>query len=357
MNRGKEGAAMGVGEGKDLRWRAVLERDRAYDGAFFYAVRTTGIYCRPTCPARRPRRENVEFFETPAAAEAAGYRACHRCHPASATGTPTEHRIGRAMEYLDARRDVRVTLAELGAAVGVSPFHLQRAFRDAVGLSPREYQDARRLESLRARLRDGDDVARAVWGAGYGSYRGAYASAAGMGMTPGEYRGGAAGLAVEYSTHRTGFGIVLVAWTARGVCAVMLGDDPSALAAELAAEFPAAELAPYAPEGSAWIAAILASLEGDHTGPAVPLDVRGSTFQLRVWKALRDIPFGEVRTYGEIAAAIGDPGAARAVGRACATNPTALVVPCHRVVRADGTPGGYRWGAERKARLIEHEHR
>ncbi len=347
-----------TGERGESRWKAVLERDRSYDGAFYYAVRTTGIYCRPTCPARRPKRENVEFFDSSSEAEAAGYRACHRCHPASPHGTPTDRRVRRAMEYLDEHRDERVTLARLGAAVGLSPFHLQRAFRNALGLSPREYQDARRLEAMKARLREGDEVGRAVWGAGYGSYRGAYESAAaGMGMTPGEYRDGGAGLAIEYSVHETRFGTLLVAWTARGVCAVMLGDAGRELVAALEAEFPAAGIRAYGAEAGEWVGMVLDSLEGAHAGPAVPLDVRGSTFQLRVWNALREIPFGEVRTYGEIAAAIGDPGAARAVGRACAANRAALVIPCHRVVRADGAPGGYRWGPERKARLLEQERR
>ncbi len=343
---------------EDAAWNAVLTRDRSMDGALFYGVRTTGVYCRPSCPSRRPKRENVEFFETAERAQDAGYRACHRCHPRSSFGTPTERRLRRAMEYLDAHLDERVTLEQLGRAVGLSPFHLQRAFKEAVGLSPRAYQDARRLEAMKARLRDGDEVGRAVWRAGYGSVRGAYESAAtGMGMTPGQYRNGAGGVPIRYSLHHSRFGHLIVAWTPKGVCAVMLGDAPDRLVEELNAEFPSAELGQGDTLAADWIQPVLDYLDGKHPGLVVPLDLRGSNFQLRVWKALQEIPVGEVRSYGQVAAAIGAPGSSRAVARACATNKAALVVPCHRVVRANGTVSGYRWGEDRKRRLLEHEER
>lgn len=342
----------------EAAWRAVLTRDRAWDGRLYYGVRTTGVYCRPSCPSRRPKPENVAFFTTPDRAEAAGYRACHRCHPRSTTGTPTERRIRRAIEYLESHLDERVTLERLGRAVGLSPFHLHRAFKMVVGLSPRGYQDAKRLGAMKARLREGGDVSRAVWRAGYGSVRGAYESAAaGLGMTPGRYRDGADGMTIRYSLHRTRFGRLLVAWTADGVCAVQLGDAPEPLVDALRSEFPAAVLTPERAPATGWVQAVLDYLEGTNPGLAVPVDLHGTNFQLRVWSALRQIPPGEVRSYREVAEAIGAPTASRAVARACATNRAALVVPCHRVVRSDGSPGGYRWGEERKRRLLEHEAR
>lgn len=339
-------------------WEAVLARDRSLDGKLFYAVRTTGVYCRPSCPSRRPRRENVVFFDSAERAERAGYRACHRCHPRSSLGTPAERRLRRAIEYIEAHLDERITLERLGKAVGLSPFHLQRAFKEALGLSPRAYQDARRLEVMKRRLRNGDEVGKAIWGAGYGSVRGAYASAAaGLGMTPGAYRRGAAGVPIRYALHGTRFGHLGVAWTPKGVCAVALGDTSDRVVEELKSEFPAAELAREQGDAAEWIQSVLDYLDGSHPGLVVPLDLQGSAFQLRVWQALREIPIGEVRSYKEVAEALGMPSAARAVARACATNRAALVVPCHRVVRADGSLSGYRWGVERKRRLLEHEAR
>jgi AraC family transcriptional regulator, regulatory protein of adaptative response / methylated-DNA-[protein]-cysteine methyltransferase len=337
-------------------WQAVQTRDRSQDGALFYAVRTTGVYCRPSCPSRRPARRNAEFYESAAAAAAAGYRACLRCSPDSTEGTTSERRVRRAVAYIDAHVDERITLERLGRLVGLSPFHLQRSFKDVVGLSPRAYQNARRLESMKTQLRNGADVGRAVWEAGWGSTRAAYeAAAGGLGMTPGRYRAGAPGVLIRYAVERTELGSLLVAWTSAGVCAVLLGDTGEDAVAELAAEFPRAEVCAADGAESGWIAAVLERLDGAHPGLALPLDLHGTSFQLRVWRALQEIPFGEVRSYGAIAAAIGAPGSARAVAQACASNRAALVVPCHRVVRGDGAPGGYRWGGERKRRLLEHE--
>lgn len=338
----------------DDPWQVVLTRDRAWDGALFYAVRTTGIYCRPSCPSRRPRRENVTFFDSADGAERAGFRSCHRCHPASASGTTTERRVQRAIRYLDEHRDERITLDRLGTVVGLSPFHLQRAFKSAMGVSPRQYQEARRLDAMKERLGSGERVGRAVWEAGYGSVRGAYeAVARGTGMTPGRYRGGAEGVHILHAVRDTRFGSLLVAWTPTGVCAVLLGDSAEDVIGQLRSEFPAAQISEDAGDGH--IDHVLTYLEGSHPGLALPLDLHGTAFQLRVWEALRQIPMGEVRTYGEVAAAIGAPGSSRAVARACAANRTALVVPCHRVVRSDGTLSGYRWGEQRKRNLLEHE--
>lgn len=290
----------------DEAWKVVQARDRSWDGQLYYAVKTTGIYCRPSCPSRRPKRENAEFFRSAGAAEQAGYRACHRCHPDSMAGTPTERRVHKALDYLEEHLDERVTLEGLGNAVGLSPFHLQRIFKEAMGVSPREYQDALRLDALKQHLRDGSSVGRAVWRAGYGSVRGAYESAAsGLGMTPGQYREGGSGLSISYSVHETSLGRLLVAWTERGVCAVMLGDSDDQLIEELISEFPSAELRNEDRGGRESVAVLLRHLEGEHPGLSIPVDLHGSAFQLRVWNVLRDIPPGEVRSYEEVAAAIG----------------------------------------------------
>ena len=344
----------------DESWAAVVARDRAYDGAFVYAVRTTGVYCRPTCPSRRPLRENVRFYPRPDAAERAGFRECKRCRPRrpeAAEGAVAEARIRRALAYLDAHVDEPVTLAALAHEVGANPHHLQRAFTRHVGLSPKRYQRARRLERFKARVQDGDTVSRATYEAGFGSSSSLYAAAgSGLGMTPAAYRRGGRGVQLRYAVASTPFGALLVAATARGVCAVSLGDSDAELEAGLRREFPHAELARDDAAGAEWVAAIVAQMDGaGERAPALPLDLHGTDFQMRVWRALREIPFASTRSYASVAAAIGEPGAARAVARACAANRVALVVPCHRVVREDGASSGYRWGAARKQRLLEHE--
>lgn len=344
-----------LGLSADDAWSRVLARDRSSDGVFFYAVKTTRVFCRPCCPSRRPKRANVEFFVSAEAAEAAGYRACYRCHPKSERGTPTEGRVLRATEYIEEHLDEKVTLERLSRAVGLSPFHLQRTFKATFGVSPREYQDARRLEEMKSNLQSGMEIGPAVWDAGYGSYRGAYDSVSrGLGMTPGDYRKGGRGISIGYAVHRTGFGELLVAWTPNGVCAVSLGDSDLELVRGLTEEFPAASLE-RDQRADEWVRPFLDYLEGQCSALTVPLDTVGTVFQMRVWKALQEIPIGEVRSYADIAAAIGRPGTARAVARACASNRAALVVPCHRVVRSDGAIGGYRWREDRKRRLLEHE--
>jgi AraC family transcriptional regulator of adaptative response/methylated-DNA-[protein]-cysteine methyltransferase len=346
-------ATLGISE--DDAWERVVARDRSSDGVFYYAVKTTGIFCRPTCPSRRPKQQNVEFFLTSEAAERAGYRACYRCHPASEVGTPTERRVRLAVEYIEQHLDERVTLERLAKVTGLSPFHLQRTFKESLGMSPRAYQDARRLKAMKSNIQEGMAIGPAVWAAGYGSYRGAYESVSGgLGMTPGEYKNGARGIDIRYAIHDTGFGMLLVAWTPKGVCAVSLGKAVGGLVQELGREFPSASLE-RDQDMEEWVRPFVDYLEGQSPGVAVPLDTAGTGFQMRVWKALQEIPFGEVRSYADVADAIGQPTAARAVARACASNRTALVVPCHRVVRSDGGLGGYRWEEERKAQLLEHE--
>lgn len=340
----------------DVAWNAVQLRDRAFDGLLCYGVRTTGIYCRPSCPSRRPKRDNVLFFESAEDAEHAGFRPCRRCEPRSETGTITERRLLRAVQYIDAHLDERITLAQLAGVAGLSPYHLQRVFTHRYGVSPRSYQDARRLARMKSDLRQGAHVGRAVWNAGYGSTRGAYRSAAtGLGMTPATYRSRGSGLTIRFAFGTTRLGTVIVGWTDRGVCAVLLGDDQTRLLEELTAEFPRAELQPDRSSHAEWLGALIELLEGRVPRVGVPLDLQGTSFQLRVWRALHEIPAGEVRSYAEIARAIGAPTAARAVARACASNRTAIVVPCHRAVRSDGDTGGFRWGTDRKRDLLRME--
>jgi AraC family transcriptional regulator, regulatory protein of adaptative response / methylated-DNA-[protein]-cysteine methyltransferase len=339
----------------DDRWQAVVNRDRGRDGEFVFAVSTTGIYCRPSCPARRPRPENVSFFADSAAAERAGFRACRRCRPKSGL-SPQEALVARATTWLDAHIEERVTLSRLAAALGVSPGHLQRNFSRVTGVSPRVYAAARRLESAKSRLRDGADVTSALHAAGYGSSSRFYAQArSALGMTPTSYKRGGEGMTMSYATTGSPSGRVLVAATERGICAVSLGEDDAALEQSLAAEYPRATIRRDDDALRPYVDSVLAHLRDRTPLAALPLDVVGTPFQHEVWHAIRAIPAGERRTYGQIAATLGNPNGARAVARACATNPAALVIPCHRVVRGDGGAGGYRWGAERKQALLASE--
>ena len=339
----------------ETAWTAVLARDAGRDGSFVYAVASTGIYCRPSCPSRRPRRPQVAFFPTPDAAEGAGYRACRRCRPREAAAGAAA--VARACAWIDAHPDEPVSLAALARAVGLSPAHLQRTFRRATGVTPKQYADARRLARLKERLQKGDDVTTALYDAGYGSSSRLYErSDARLGMTPATYRRGGRGMRIRFACADSPAGRLLVAATERGLCAVQLGEDDDALETALRREFPEAEIAADAAGLGALVAAVLARLDAGPS-PALPLDVRATAFEQQVWAALQEIPPGTTRTYGEVAAALGRPGAARAVARACAANPVALVVPCHRVVRGDGGLGGYRWGEERKRRLLARERR
>jgi AraC family transcriptional regulator of adaptative response/methylated-DNA-[protein]-cysteine methyltransferase len=337
-------------------WHAVAERDRQADGRFVFAVTTTGIYCRPSCPARRPRRTNVRFFAGPDAAEAAGFRACRRCRPRETSRDPALQRAEAARVYLEARLEETVTLAQLAAAVGGSPWHLQRCFKRCFGLTPRQWVNARRLERVRETLRDAPTVTDAVYEAGFVDGRQLYEqSDRRLGMTPGRWRRGGAGARVRFATAGSALGRVLVAATERGVCAVMLGDDDGALEEALRRQLPAATVEAAGPELAPWLEEVVHRSAGEAPSRQLPLDVRATAFQERVWQELCRIPRGETRTYGEIAASLGRPTAARAVAQACARNPVAVAVPCHRVVPAAGGAGGYRWGTERKRRLLSRE--
>ena len=342
----------------EAAWKAVSSRDRASDGKFVFAVRTTGIFCRPSCPARRPNRDNVEFFLSAEEALAAGYRACKRCSPESAVRTLGEKRVRDAAKYIEKHPDEPLSLDALASRVKLSPFHLQREFKKIFGLSPRAYQAAFRVGRLKSRLGTGDNVSRATYEAGFGSSRGAYEAASKtMGMTPGEYRRGGAGKEIRFEIADSALGKILLAATARGLCSVTIGDDAASLERDLAKTFPSARFTPTKGKDAQmknWRDAVVAVASGKKaTTP--PLDVAGTAFQLKVWEALRQIPAGATRSYSQVAAEVGAKGASRAVGSACANNPVALVIPCHRVLRNDGAAGGYRWGLDRKKRILAAE--
>jgi AraC family transcriptional regulator, regulatory protein of adaptative response / methylated-DNA-[protein]-cysteine methyltransferase len=334
-------------------WRAVQQRDRRFDGEFVYAVRSTRIFCRPSCASRRPTRSRVEFFRSPSEAERAGYRACKRCRPA-AQSQSIDRAISRAADYLTKQVGERVTLDVLAREVGVSAFHLQRAFKRAMGVSPREFQDAARRRLLSARLSKGDTVSQATYEAGFGSSSRVYERS--LGMTPGAIRKHGAGQRIQFSIVACPLGRLLVAYTERGVCSVAIGDNDRELERAFRSQFSEAEILPAGSALHEWISAIVSSIESPSRG-SVPLDAQGTAFQWRVWKELQAIPRGTTLTYSDVAKKIGRPTAVRAVARACATNPVALVVPCHRVIREDGGLGGYRWGIQRKKALLEREGR
>lgn len=340
-------------------WRATSRRDARFDGRFVYAVKTTRIYCRPSCPSRRPLRKNVAFFAAPDEAEQSGFRACKRCEPRAQLGeTIHVQAIERARAYLDANETRAVSLAELASHAGVSAWHLQRSFKRLVGVSPKEYQHSRRVRRFKERLRTGDTVSQATYDAGFGSSSRVYEHADAMlGMTPASFRRGGAGVHIQYTIADAPVGRVLVATTERGVCAVELGASDAEVERALASDFPRATIERSDATHDRWVHAVLERVRdprGAHND-AIPLDVHGTAFQQRVWKALQSIPTGERRSYGEIASAIGQPSATRAVARACATNRVAVIIPCHRVVREDGALAGYKWGVDRKRQLLDEE--
>ena len=335
------------------KWQHVVARDARQDGRFVFAVRTTGIYCRPSCPSRRPRRDSVEFFPNPNEAERAGYRACLRCKPTQVS--EQARYVANARKILDGAEGI-VTLAELSKGVGLSPFHLQRLFKRATGLSPREYQSARRVQQVKSGLRKGDDVTTALYDAGFGSSSRLYEQAPQqLGMTPGEYRRGGAGAHIRYAIATTPLGRMLAAATERGLCAVRFGETAAVLERDLRTEFHAAQIHRDDKALREYVEPLLAAIRGENTTIDLPLDIRATAFQRKVWETLQKIPSGETRSYTDVAREIGEPSAVRAVARACASNPVAVAVPCHRVVRSDGELAGYRWGIARKKKLLERE--
>lgn len=338
------------------RWDAVCRRERAADGAFYYSVSTTGVYCRPSCPSRPARRANVAFHGSCAEAEAAGFRACLRCKP---TEPPLAERqadaVARACRLIEADGQAP-DLASLAQAVGLSRFHLHRLFKEHTGITPRAYAAARRAERLKRELAQAATVTEAVYEAGFNSSGRFYAaSSAVLGMTPTRYRAGGSGESIRFAVGACSLGAILVAATGRGICAILMGDDPEVLVRDLQDRFPNAELRGADEDFERTVAQVVGLVEAPRIGLELPLDVRGTAFQQRVWQALREIPAGATVSYAELAARVGLPAGARAVAGACAANPVAVAIPCHRVVRNDGSLSGYRWGVERKQALLERE--
>ena len=341
-------------------WQAVVTRDARFDGQFVFAVSSTKVYCRPSCPSRRPRRERVSFFNLPEAAESAGFRACLRCQPRSnRVVDPQLELVQRVCQLLDSTGESDTTkLNELAARLGVSAFHLQRTFKRVMGISPRQYVTARRFGNFKQLVREGESVTTALYDSGFNSSSRVYEQAAGeLGMTPATYGRGGRGVKIDYTIVASPFGRLLVAVTERGVCAVRMADTDAELEKDLRAEFPEATIERADSGLQAIVKKVLTHLTNNEPHFDLPLDIRSTAFQRQVWERLRTIPYGQTVSYADVAKSLGKPGAVRAVGRACATNPVALVIPCHRVVREDASLGGYRWGLERKKKLLAHERR
>ena len=340
----------------DWQWRAVTTKNRDLDGVFFFGVRTTGIFCRPSCSSRQPKRENVSFFVTATDAANAGFRACLRCKPLEAVvSDPAPELIANAFRSLQNKEIEFATVEDLATELNVSSGHLQKTFKNVLGVAPKEVLDMFRLENFKGSVR-GADVTTSLYDSGFGSSRSLYERAGErIGMTPAVYKKGGKGVAIRYTIADSPLGKLLVASTDKGICAVSFGDSEDELKRELEHEFFAAEINEDHKGLKSAVDSILRGLNGERTILALPLDVRGTAFQMRVWSELRKIPYGETRSYKEVAENIGDRNAVRAVARACATNPVALVTPCHRVVASDGKLAGYRWGIERKKALLENE--
>ncbi len=341
---------------EDRYWQAVMARDHGFDGRFVFAVRSTGVYCRPSCPARRPRREQVVFYAASEAAEKAGFRACRRCGNHNGASVEQAGLVKSAVHALQAAETNRPTLAALSKHLEVSPDRLARGFKRLTGVTPRDYRDAQQLSRLKSSLRTSANVAAAVYDAGFGSSRAVYERAQSqLGMTPGTYRRGGEGMRIGYTIVDSTLGRLLIAATERGVCSVCLGDSDAPLEKALREEYPRAAIDRDSAGLEAHARRIREHLSGRVPTLDLPVDVQATAFQWKVWQALRDIPYGETRSYSEIARAVGSPRAVRAVGHACATNRVAVVIPCHRAVRQDGSLGGYRWGLERKQALLDRE--
>lgn len=336
------------------KWRAALTRDRNSDGTFVFAVRSTGIYCKPSCPARRPGREQVTFFSGPDEAERSGFRPCKRCRPRDIS-TQAEF-IDRLCKHIEANLEGKITLSTLSAYSGITPFHLQRTFKRIVGISPRQYVEARRLAKMKRSLRNGETVTRAMYNAGFSSRSRLYEKVPSrFGVSPSTLRRGGAGLRIEYTIVDCPLGRLLIGATERGICAVCMGDSDAGVKAALAEDYPAAELRRNDDNMLRWVTDFMKYFSGQHSDLNLPVDVQGTAFQWRVWKEIQSIPYGNTTTYSKIAGSLGAPRAARAVARACAMNLVSLVIPCHRVVGEDGGLHGYRWGKKRKQALLLHE--
>jgi AraC family transcriptional regulator, regulatory protein of adaptative response / methylated-DNA-[protein]-cysteine methyltransferase len=340
---------------ENSRWQAVVNRDSSHDGKFVFAVSSTGVYCRPSCPARRPRRKNVAFFNHPDDAEKGGYRACLRCRP-RATGIGQSEIVKAICRYIEQHLDEPVTLTKLGREFHHSPFHLQRTFKAVLGVTPRAYADSVRMGQLKQNLRAGYSVTRAMYDAGYGSSSRLYErTASQLGMTPDKYRRGAVAASIRYTYADSPLGRMLIAATDKGICAIQFADSDEELEHGFRHEFPFANRRRDDAGMKSWKEALLRQMRGQKLNSALPLDIQATAFQRKVWTHLQSIPFGKTESYGQVAKAIKQPHAFRAVARACATNPVAIAIPCHRIVRGNGDSGGYRWGVNRKKSLLEME--
>ncbi len=339
----------------DVFWRAVQARDARFDGAFVFGVRTTGIFCKPSCSARPAKRENIKFFDGIRNAELDGFRACLRCKPKAENAVdPQIEMVLRACELIES--DDQLSLEDLSNELDLSPSHFQRTFKEIVGVSPKKYGEMKRFERFRAEIKGGSDVVTAMYEAGYGSSSRLYEKAAeNLGMTPAIYKKGGKGMNINYMIMDCELGNLLVARTPRGICSVTFGDDPAGLREGLESEFPNAEIAEDAENLRSSVEEILKYLAGKNKRLILPLDLQATAFQMQVWDFLRKIPYGETRSYGQVAEAMGDKRKVRAVAQACARNRIAVVIPCHRVVAADGKLSGYRWGVERKKTLLAKE--
>jgi AraC family transcriptional regulator of adaptative response/methylated-DNA-[protein]-cysteine methyltransferase len=348
-----------VAQPLDARWNAVLSRDKSADGQFVLGVVTTGIYCRPSCPSRKPKPENVRFFTLPALAEDAGFRPCKRCHPREAVMVSPQARLVQAVcDYIRAHAGDAdaLSLEQIGAAVGYTTSHIAHTFKAMLGMTPRQYAETQRMQHLRRNLRAGGTVTDAIYAAGYGSSSRVYErSDQMMGMTPAAYQRGGQGVTITYTISPCSFGMLLVGMTGRGVCEVGIYDDAESAAAGIRAEFPNATLIHDDARLLPVVQAILDHVDGRRAALDLPLDVQATAFQQRVWDELRRIPRGETRTYAQIAQALGKPKAVRAVAHACASNHAAIIIPCHRVIGSDGSLRGYKWGISRKQALLKAE--
>jgi AraC family transcriptional regulator, regulatory protein of adaptative response / methylated-DNA-[protein]-cysteine methyltransferase len=347
-------------------WKAVQQHDARFDGQFYFGVLTTGVFCRPGCRGRTPNRENVRFYQSPADAERDGLRACLRCRPLAMAGSDrTKERMEQLCFYIAANADQPLTLQDLSREVGLSPFHLQRCFKEVVGVTPKQYLDDVRMRGFKSKLRaesQKDSVTGAIFDSGFGSLSRVYEKTDGqLGMTPMEYREGGRGVAISYGVGSTSLGLVMIGATDRGLCFLQFGDSADELRSQLAAEYPQAHLEPMTDPAPTlfveWMASLDRYLAGQVSDLRLPVHIRATAFQVKVWKYLQSIPSGSVESYEEVARGIGQPKAARAVARACATNHVALVIPCHRVIRGTGELGGYKWGLERKRVLLDGERR
>jgi AraC family transcriptional regulator of adaptative response/methylated-DNA-[protein]-cysteine methyltransferase len=339
---------------QNLQWQSVLARDSRFDGAFVYAVRSTGVYCRPSCPSRRPQRNRVEFFADPTTAERAGFRACQRCRPETNEADPATAKVIAACKRIESAEEPP-SLSDLANSVSLSPAHLLRSFQKLLGVTPREYADSLRLKTFKHELKESANVTHALYAAGYSSSSRVYEKASPqLGMTPLTYRNEGEGLTIRYTMGESDLGQVLLAATDKGVCAIKLGDSAD-LITDLHSEFPNAEITRDDRDLRAWLSHVLSHLSGREPDLRLPLHIRSTAFQRQVWQALQQIPYGSTASYSDVAKSIRKPRAVRAVARACATNPVCLAVPCHRVIQKNGNNGGYRWGVERKDALLARE--